>query len=234
MARSGGAPSCPSRRSRTQALALAPTVERLLVIRRLGDRAGAIPWDRGTRRLVARADGRPGLRPLREPRLTDPETPYMVIHTSGTTGRPKGAVHVHGGFPIKGAQDMAHGFDVRPGDRVTWLTDLGWMMGPWLISGALLLGATLVLYEGAPGCARVPTGCGRSPRATASPTWASRPPSCGRSRHTAPTRSGGTTCARCGCSARPASRGTRSRGGGCSARWAGAGCPSSTTAAARR
>ena len=38
----------------------------------------------------------------------------MVIYTSGTTGRPKGAVHVHGGFPIKGAQDLAHCFDLRP------------------------------------------------------------------------------------------------------------------------
>jgi len=81
---------------------------------------------------------------------TDPEAPYMVIYTSGTTGSPKGTVHVHGGFPIKAAQDLAHLFDLRRGDRLFWFTDLGWMMGPWAISGALLLGATLVLYEGAP------------------------------------------------------------------------------------
>jgi acetyl-CoA synthetase len=81
---------------------------------------------------------------------TDPETPYMLIYTSGTTGRPKAAVHAHGGFPIKGAQDLAHTFDLRPGDGLFWFTDLGWMMGPWAISGALLLGARLVMYEGAP------------------------------------------------------------------------------------
>ena len=80
----------------------------------------------------------------------DPETPYMIIYTSGTTGRPKGAVHVHGGFPIKGAQDLAHQFDLGRGDTLFWFTDLGWMMGPWAISGSLLLGARLVLYEGAP------------------------------------------------------------------------------------
>jgi acetyl-CoA synthetase len=80
----------------------------------------------------------------------DPETPYMIIYTSGTTGRPKGAVHVHGGFPIKGAQDLAHQFDLGHGDTLFWFTDLGWMMGPWAISGSLLLGARLVLYEGAP------------------------------------------------------------------------------------
>ena len=74
----------------------------------------------------------------------------MLIYTSGTTGRPKGAVHVHGGFPIKGAQDLAHCFDLGRGDTLFWFTDLGWMMGPWAISGSLLLGARLVLYEGVP------------------------------------------------------------------------------------
>ena len=74
----------------------------------------------------------------------------MVIYTSGTTGAPKGTVHVHGGFPVKAAQDLAHTFDLRQGDALCWITDLGWMMGPWAISGALLLGARLVLFEGAP------------------------------------------------------------------------------------
>jgi acetyl-CoA synthetase len=82
--------------------------------------------------------------------LVDPETPYMVIYTSGTTGAPKGTVHVHGGFPVKAAQDLAHTFDLRRGDALCWVTDLGWMMGPWAISGSLLLGARLVLFEGAP------------------------------------------------------------------------------------
>jgi acetyl-CoA synthetase len=74
----------------------------------------------------------------------------MIIYTSGTTGRPKGAVHVHGGFPIKAAQDLAHTFDLTDRDSLFWFTDLGWMMGPWAIAGSLLLGARLVLYEGAP------------------------------------------------------------------------------------
>jgi acetyl-CoA synthetase len=81
---------------------------------------------------------------------TSAEDPYMVIYTSGTTGRPKGAVHVHGGFPVKAAQDLAHCFDLQRGDVIFWLTDIGWMMGPWLIAGGLMLGATIVLYDGTP------------------------------------------------------------------------------------
>ncbi|MEX1248104.1 MAG: AMP-binding protein [Anaerolineales bacterium] len=77
------------------------------------------------------------------------EDPLMIIYTSGTTGRPKGAVHTHCGFPVKAAQDMAFGTDVRPGHLIYWMTDLGWMMGPWLVFGALLLGATFFLYDGA-------------------------------------------------------------------------------------
>jgi len=82
--------------------------------------------------------------------VTSAEDPIMVIYTSGTTGKPKGAVHTHCGFPIKGAQDMAFGTDVHQGDVIYWMTDMGWMMGPWLVFGALILGATLFIYDGAP------------------------------------------------------------------------------------
>jgi acetyl-CoA synthetase len=85
-----------------------------------------------------------------ETERTSAEDVLMVIYTSGTTGTPKGAVHTHCGFPIKGAQDMAFGTDVRPGDVIYWMTDMGWMMGPWLVYGALALGATFFIYDGAP------------------------------------------------------------------------------------
>ena len=94
-----------------------------------------------------------------ETERTSAEDPLMIIYTSGTTGKPKGALHTHCGFPVKAAQDMAFGTDVHGWSRsdsvskpdvVYWMTDMGWMMGPWLVFGSLLLGATIFLYDGAP------------------------------------------------------------------------------------
>jgi acetyl-CoA synthetase len=126
-----------------EAAARAPTVERLLVLRRVG---GQVPWD--DRRDVWWHDLVPGQSPDAELADTDADDPYMLIYTSGTTGRPKGAVHVHAGFPLKAAHDLAYCFDVQASDRVFWYSDLGWMMGPWLIAGVLILGGSIVLYDG--------------------------------------------------------------------------------------
>ncbi|MEO7538530.1 MAG: AMP-binding protein, partial [Pyrinomonadaceae bacterium] len=81
---------------------------------------------------------------------TSAEDPLIILYTSGTTGKPKGIAHTHASFPIKAAQDMAFGTDVGKGTRISWYTDVGWMMGPWLIYGALINGATICIYDGAP------------------------------------------------------------------------------------
>ena len=59
-------------------------------------------------------------------------------------------LHVHAGFLVKIAEEVAYQVDVRPGDVLHWVTDLGWIMGPWEIVGALALGSTVLLTEGAP------------------------------------------------------------------------------------
>jgi acetyl-CoA synthetase len=81
---------------------------------------------------------------------TDANDPYLLLYTSGSTGKPKGVVHGHAGFPVKVQIDQFLCFDVKPGDRMLWFTDIGWMMGPFLILGALGLGAAAVLYDGTP------------------------------------------------------------------------------------
>jgi acetyl-CoA synthetase len=142
----------PMKPTADEAIGSVPSVEFVFLLPRTGDE---VPMMRGRDRtwaeLMALADDAPAERFDTE--KTGAEDPVMLIYTSGTTGRPKGAVHTHCGFPIKGAQDMRHAMDVRPGDVVWWMSDLGWMMGPWLIFGTLLCGATMVLFDGAPDAA---------------------------------------------------------------------------------
>ncbi len=127
-----------------EALRTVPSVKHVIVHRRQGR---SVPWTSGRDHwwedVVAREPRECPLEP------TDAEDPFMIIYTSGTTGRPKGTVHVQGGFPIKATMDMAYGSDVQEADVMFWLTDLGWMMGPWEIIGVLTLGGTMLLYDGA-------------------------------------------------------------------------------------
>jgi acetyl-CoA synthetase len=80
----------------------------------------------------------------------DAEAPFMLMYTSGTSGKAKGTVHSHIGFTAKLALDFGLLMDIRPGDRILWMSDMGWLVGPILGFGAPLLGATFVLAGGAP------------------------------------------------------------------------------------
>ena len=82
--------------------------------------------------------------------IMGPNDPFMIVYTSGTTGKPKGTVHTHGGFPLKIAHDSAVHFNVKEGDVFCWPADMGWIAGTLVLCSALMRGATLVCYDGAP------------------------------------------------------------------------------------
>ena len=78
-----------------------------------------------------------------------PDAPTNILFSSGTTGEPKAIPWTHT-TPIKAAADAYLHHDIHPGDVLAWHTNLGWMMGPWLIYASLINKATIALYEGVP------------------------------------------------------------------------------------
>jgi acetyl-CoA synthetase len=129
-----------------EALTESPSVEHVLVWPRLGRddvpmRAGRdLTWDEATAASPGTLETLP----------VDSEHPYLLAYTSGTTGRPKGIVHVQGGFLVSIAREVAYQADTHPDDSILFVTDMGWVMGPWTLVGAGALGARIVLAEGAP------------------------------------------------------------------------------------
>lgn len=159
--RDGGAVACITadgclRRGRTiamkgvvdEAAPLLPGLRHVVTVRRLGSgrlpQAPRTPRDVDWQDLIDAAPA--GLPPVE----LDAEAPLLVVYTSGTTGRPKGTIHTHCGFLTKTGEDFLLCFDLKPSDRLLWMTDIGWLVGPIQITAGLLAGATLVLAEGTP------------------------------------------------------------------------------------
>lgn len=135
----------PMKEIADEALREAPTVEHVVVWSRLGlDWPGVPGRDHSWGALVEGCTGE--LPPVE----VASEAPYLLAYTSGTTGKPKGALHVQGGFLVSIARETAYQADIKTGDRVLFSTDMGWIMGPWTVVGAGALGATVIYMEGAP------------------------------------------------------------------------------------
>lgn len=136
----------PMKPNADEALQNVPSVQHVIIVNRTG--INDIPWATGRDHWWH--DLVPTQSDEAETEITDAEDVLMIIYTSGTTGRPKGAMHTHCGFPIKAAQDMYHSMDLKKNEIMYWMSDMGWMMGPWEVFGTLLIGATMVFYDGGP------------------------------------------------------------------------------------
>jgi acetyl-CoA synthetase len=135
----------PMKENVDEALRDAPSVEHVIVWPLL--QLESVPMTAGRDLLVGDVMTGPG---TLESLPVDSEAPYQLVYTSGTTGRPKGVLHVQGGFLVSIARETCYQADVHPDDTILFATDLGWVMGSWTIVGGGAFGARLVLMEGAP------------------------------------------------------------------------------------
>jgi acetyl-CoA synthetase len=124
----------------------APAVEHVVVWPRLGH--DDTPMETG--RDLTWDDAVAGCPGELEPAWVDAEAPYLLAYTSGTTGTPKGVLHVQGGFLVSIAREVAYQADAAPADTILFSTDMGWIMGPWMVVGGGAVGSRLVFMEGAP------------------------------------------------------------------------------------
>jgi acetyl-CoA synthetase len=122
----------------------APALEKVIVIRRKGI---DVPWEEG--RDISWEEALEDQPEKYETRPVDPEHPALFLYTSGTTGRPKGAIISHAGALLQSSKEIHFNMDFKPGDTLMWISDIGWMMGPWQIIGAQQLGGAHVIFEGA-------------------------------------------------------------------------------------
>jgi len=120
------------------------SIEHVIVTKRLGTE---IPWS--SDRDIWWNDLLSGQSTECQSAQLDSEDISLVLYSSGTTGKPKGTVHTHAGPLIECTKDIAYHFDTKDRDVFFWVTDIGWMMGPWMLIGVMNLAATVVLFEGA-------------------------------------------------------------------------------------
>ncbi len=135
----------PLKNEADKAVELAKTVTTVVVVARTGQ---AVPMTDG--RDVHYADFVAGHGDDAPTEVCEAEDTALIIYTSGTTGRPKGTVHTHAGCIAQMAKELGYAFDVKPDSRFFWVTDIGWMMGPWEMIGVAHFGASFIIFEGVP------------------------------------------------------------------------------------
>ena len=123
-----------------------PKLERVIAIRRAGCADDArFDRDHDYDALISR--GKQSDSPVE---MTNADDPLMLMYTSGTTGKPKGTVHSHVGLLAKLNLDFGLMLDLKPSDRLLWISDMGWLVGPMIAVGVTFIGATALVVEGGP------------------------------------------------------------------------------------
>ena len=137
----------PLKENVDRALKSCPTVKRVLVVKRAGASVN-VKMKRG--RDLWWHDALAKEKPTNKPRAMKSEDLLFILHTSGTTGKPKGIMHSTAGYLVGAVTSFMHVFDIRDSD-VYWCTaDIGWITGhSYVVYGPLASGATVFLYEGA-------------------------------------------------------------------------------------
>ncbi len=136
----------PLKKQTDEALEDAPSVEHCIVFKRTGEE---IPWKEG-RDLWWHEIIKDQPEECETEKM-DANDPLFILYTSGTTGKPKGIVHRHGGYAVGVATTLKWVFDIKDDDIWWCAADIGWITGhSYIVYGPLILGATSVIYEGAP------------------------------------------------------------------------------------
>ena len=131
-----------------EAVKASPTVKNVVVVRRVGNALKVDMTEGKDHWWDELAEGQPD---ECEPEVMDSNDLLFFMYTSGTTGKPKGVMHIHGGYQVATSQTLRFVFDLKEGDIWWCAADIGWITGhSYIVYGPLILGVTSVLYEGAP------------------------------------------------------------------------------------
>ncbi|MCU0515107.1 MAG: acetate--CoA ligase [Anaerolineae bacterium] len=131
-----------------EAIHRSPIVEHVIVVKRTGQ---PIKMEQGRDYWYHELMSLPIASRQCDTEIVDAEDPLFILYTSGTTGKPKGVLHTHGGYQVYTSTTLKWAFDIKEEDRYWCAADPGWITGhSYIVYAPLILGATSILYEGAP------------------------------------------------------------------------------------